>query len=122
MEIIVSLKFLSPEEGGRKRKFILTNIYRPHFVSSIDLFDIETNVITYQEDDHYMGVDFPFSYRIVEPNVAYEETVRLVYYPEVDYTSLITGSYFTVREGGRVVAFGEVVLGIEAAQEFETEH
>lgn len=36
-------------------------------------------------------------------------TMGLVYYPVVDYSALVQGAVFTIREGPRIVGHGRVV-------------
>jgi hypothetical protein len=47
--------------------------------------------------------------RVLELGQRYEVDLALVYHPHVSYDTVIKGATFTVREDGRVVAFGEVL-------------
>jgi translation elongation factor EF-Tu-like GTPase len=95
VEIEVEIAFLSEAEGGRRRPPELTvpTTYRPHL--SV-------------RDGQLLGVTFLRAPVRPEPQTLFVATVGLVY-PEVDYSSLVVGTEFTVVEGARVVARGRVV-------------
>lgn len=94
-KIEVEMTFLAKEEGGRERPPILTTptMYRPHLVVG---------------NGKYLGVIFLTAPEFVEPHQSFAATLGLVYYPNVDYSALVPGAEFTVREGTRVVGRGRV--------------
>jgi hypothetical protein len=55
-----------------------------------------------------LGVTFTGDGQELSVGVEHSVTLLLVYFPDVDYTGLIPGATFTIREGGKVVGFGEV--------------
>lgn len=101
--------FLPPEEGGRSQP--LSSLqgcqYRPHLVVG----DPGQGLAIVTEDnvllEHYLGVAFfdGEGFRWGEPLLA--ELVLM--YEGVDYSALAQGATFTIREGGRIVGYGEAV-------------
>lgn len=94
-QIEVELTFLTEAEGGRKQPPILTPpyLYRPHIVGT---------------DGVYHAIIFETAPAVVQPQVPFSATLSLVYYPKDDYALFVQGADFTVREGARVVARGQV--------------
>jgi hypothetical protein len=94
--VSADITFLAPAEGGRTQlPDIFVGAYRPHLV-------VEPG------DGEYLGVQFisgPASYC---GGVPARFTLELMY-PQVDYSPLVAGAAFTVREGNKVVARGTVV-------------
>jgi len=95
-KIEVEMTFLSKEEGGRQHPPALTtpSSYRPHVVV---------------ENGEYLGVLFLSAPEFVLANSAFSATLGLLYYPQVDYSPLVPGAEFTVREGLHVVGRGRVI-------------
>ncbi len=97
------------EEGGRSQPaFDLPN-YRPHIVVG----DPAQRGALLAEDgrtseEDYLGVNFTGSGAVLTLGQQFEVELELAYFPEVDYSGLKHGATFTLREGGRVVGYGEV--------------
>lgn len=92
-------------EGGRHSPF--WENYRPHLVPS--------------SKEEWLGV---IAVNLPEEDAVYPATSRvvdfdLVYYPQVDYSDLQTGSAFDIREGPRVVGTGTVIEWIERTTKSE---
>jgi len=94
--IDVEMTFLTKAEGGREQPPILTtpSMYRPHLVVG---------------DGEYLGVIFLSAPERVQAQSPFTATLGLVYHPSVDYSPLVSGAEFTVREGPRLVARGRVL-------------
>jgi len=107
--IRVSLTFLTAEEGGRTTSTADSPLYRPHLVVG----DPHQRVPLHDDQgmcsENYLGVQFMGSGRELLLGVAYEVQLRLVFHPSLDYSQLVVGSTFTVREAGRVVGSGVVL-------------
>lgn len=97
----VTIRLFSTEEGGRKSPVDLnSHQYRPHF--------------RLLEDDELLGVEFiQGSHAPVQPGESACAIVRLLYYPEVNYSKLIEGTEFNIVEGPRVVGHGKVIRRCE---------
>lgn len=95
-KIEVEMAFLSKAEGGRERPPVLTTptMYRPHLVVG---------------SGQHLGVIFLTAPEFVDPHQSFVATLGLVYYPDIDYSALVPGAEFTVREGARVVGQGRVI-------------
>ncbi len=76
-----------------------TGTYRPHLVINSPE-DIE---------EHYMGVAFVGGVDRLDAGQCAEVQLALVYFPNIDYTSLQNGVVFCVREGARTVGHGAVI-------------
>lgn len=109
--ITAEIVFLAPEDGGRVQlpEFGLSSRYMPHLV--VQSRDIRRSVVDAdgvgRED--YLGVAFvagPLQFQFGE---SAEFELQLMYHPSAAYEALQVGATFTVREGGRVVAYGEVL-------------
>ena len=70
--------------------------YRPHLVLDDDV------------NRDYLGVQFVACADTVDFGVALQLSVQLLY-DGVDYSGLVPGSAFTIREGARTVGTGHVV-------------
>jgi hypothetical protein len=102
-QIEAEIVFLPPAEGGRRT---LPEVgYAPHLVlQDREVRAAELNAI------YMLGVRvlaLPSDLALGEPG---RLALELMYYPGVDYSRVVPGETFTVREGPRVVAHG-VVLG-----------
>ncbi len=109
-EISCQVTFLSTDEGGRTQPVNLSGgTYRPHLVVG----NPDQRHAIYRDGnigtEHYLGVQFKTTDIICEPGEPYVVDLQLMYYPRVDYSSLIVDAEFTIREGGRVVGFGRVM-------------
>ena len=82
-----------------------TGAYRPHLVISG----------SGDAEEHYMGVAFVGGVERLDAGQCAEVQLALVYFPNVDYTSLQPGVVFCVREGRRTVGYGTVMSNIALA-------
>lgn len=101
--------FLTTAEGGRRTVPGLCREYRPHIVvQSPDVRHAE-----YDEHghgcEHYLGVCFLATDHVCKLGNPVEVTMELMYHPHVDYSEVLSGSTFTIREGGKIVGFGTVL-------------
>jgi len=110
--IIAEIIMLPQADGGRSRGINIDNNarYMPHLVvddRSNRTAKTEVNgVLT----EHYMGVLFEPAQSSTDPlSGSGRYPLRLMYHPNVDYNSLLAGTTFTVREGGRIVGHGIVI-------------
>ena len=113
--IKAKITFLSEKEVGRPQmpEVNKTSRYMPHLV--VQDSDIRNAIIRNTKlhpnelIEEYLGVAFVSG---PTPIISDKEGVyelALMYYPKVSYEKLIKGVTFTVREGARVVGFGEVI-------------
>lgn len=100
--------FLPESEGGRRSAPAFTTIYRPHVVvgNPTQRKAIIKNRMLQEE---YLGVVFLSGQSPFEFNKPLFVQLGLMYYPNVDYSQLVLGATFTIREGGNIVGYGEVV-------------
>ena len=104
------MTFLPPSEGGRTTPPVLasgTGTYRPHIVIG-DPTQRKAITVGNEITETYLGVVFqsgPENVRFGEP---LEANALLMYYPNPEYDSVVPGATFTVREGARVVGYGQV--------------
>ncbi len=59
--------------------------------------------------ENYMGVSFLPRLESVSPGEPFTAELALMYYPNVDYSELVPGATFTIREGGKIVGTGKVL-------------
>ncbi len=103
-----SVTFIAAVDGGRETMPYLNTepYYRPHIVVQ----DPTIRHAAYDDagmgNEQYMGVEFVDGPEDADFNVPLGCTLRFMYHPRVDYSTAIAGATFTVREGGRVVAYG----------------
>lgn len=93
--VSTEVTFLSQSDGGRRSVPPLPwGSYMPHAV-----------VVGTSE---YLGVRFVDG---PQPRVSVPDifVLSLMHHPRVDYSALIPGAQFTLREGGTIVATGRVV-------------
>lgn len=107
--IMAKITFLSPEEGGRSQPAFNFPNYRPHVVVG----DPAQRKAVFAEDgrtvdENYLGVNFMGSGTVMTLGHECEVELELVYFPHVDYSELKRGATFTIREGAKVVGYGEV--------------
>ena len=109
----VRLTLLTKDEGGRDTPVYDNSGYRPHIV--IGDPDQRTPIIGQKGKviEDYLGVCFLGNGRVLELGHQYDVEVALIYYPGVSYDAIVKGVTFTVREGWRVIAFGEVLSNPE---------
>lgn len=104
-----TLTFIPPGEGGRSQlKMKLTRLaYRPHIViwnpAQREAIVGQGNVLL----ETYLGVAFAMGPEYIEPDVPCHGHMML-YWPAVNYNSVVPGATFTLLEEGRVVGLGEV--------------
>ena len=104
--------FLLPEEGGRPTPVRDAWGYRPHLVVG-DPSQRKAIVTAGREcTESYLGVGFDGNGALLVAGQPHTVTLSLIYFPDVDYSALVAGATFTIREGGFVVGFGHVVEGI----------
>lgn len=103
---------LPQADGGRSRGINIDNYarYMPHLVvddRSNRTAKTDANGVS---TEHYMGVVFEPAQSLTDPSTGSGRyPLRLMYHPNVDYNSLLVGTTFTVREGGRIVGHGIVI-------------
>lgn len=66
---------------------------------------ISGNTIT----ECYLGVLVADAPDEIPPGGTVEVTLRLIYWPKRGYEELVPGATFTVREGPKIVGFGQVL-------------
>ena len=108
--IEAALTFLRPSEGGRPQLNMSLSglVYRPHIVIGNPAQRKAVVGPGNELLEPYYGVAFAAGPKHVEPDVPCQVRMMLVYWPEVTYDPVVPGATFTLREGGRVVGFGEV--------------
>ena len=110
VRIQAKVTFLTEHEGGRKRPAWNFDKYRPHVVVG----DPEQRRTPLAEDgrtatETYLGVCFDGDGEEMLPGKQYVVSLVLPYYGTVEYSDLVSGATFTIREGHRIVGFGEVL-------------
>ena len=110
-ELKVKVKFFSVENGGRQQlpeDLLAIGTYRPHFVVG----DPEQQEAIVDKNntsqENYLGVVFISQVGALKEGKEIEAVVTAVY-PEVDYSSLVSGATFTIREGQNIVGNGKVM-------------
>ena len=110
-ELRVKVKFYSEENGGRNQlpeDLLSVGTYRPHFVVG----DPEQKKAIVNENnvgqEVYLGVSFSSQEGALKPEHEINAVVSTIY-PDVDYSALVTGATFTIREGQKVVGNGKVL-------------
>ena len=96
--IRVSVTFLDRESGGREQPPFDGPFYRPHLVVGDPglrsaLYDANGHAA-----EHYLGVQFMGDGKQLVPGIAHDVVLKLCYLGSVDYSSLVEGATFTVRE------------------------
>ena len=102
------LTVLTRSEGGRRSPFPDHTDYRPHIVVGDPRQRVTTVGPDGKSTEQYLGINFMGCGRVLMPGQEHEVEFALVYHPRVDYSEVVKGATFTVREGGRVVAFGQI--------------
>ena len=105
--IDAELTLLRTDDGGRHSPVYAG--YRPHVVvgdpTQREASVRDGDVLT----EEYLGVTFLDGPEVIQPSDSCMVTMSLMYYPNVDYSGLLPGRTFTLREGGRIVGFGRVI-------------
>jgi hypothetical protein len=110
--IVAIVNFLLPEQGGRQTPVYDAPGYRPHLVVG------ETNqriaVVTGDREwtESFLGVQFTGNGTLLAAGEPHTVQLALPYFPGVDYSGLLAGVTFTIREGPFVVGFGHIVEGL----------
>ena len=99
--ISVIVTFLKPEDGGRQLPVIDSRQYMPHLVVG------DAGQRAESEED-YLGVRFTGDGRQLPAGHEHQLVLELMY-PGVDYSRLVKGARFTIREGSKIVGFGRVM-------------
>lgn len=110
--ISASITFLTPQEGGRSQNAYDSSHYRPHIVIGDPNQRVAVVDGTGVATEKYLGVQFTGDNRVLPAGSDHQVTLRLIYFPEVDYSAVISGATFTIREGGAIVGFGRVIRGL----------
>lgn len=106
--ILAEVVFFPPPAGRAKPPVELSSgKYMPHFV--VGPFD-PTRLA--RPDDDYLGVVFLSGPDAIEADKPVEVMLGLLY-DQVDYSKLISGTEFTIREGGKSVGRGRVIRGLD---------
>ncbi len=110
VQIAANVTFLTNEQGGREYPAWNSHTYRPHVVVG----DPAQRQVKTAEDGRtltelYLGVCFDGDGHEMKQGIEHEVKLLLAYYPAVEYEILVPGATFTIREGGSVVGFGEVM-------------
>jgi len=107
-KIEAEVTLLHEAEGGRKGPLILAQSkmpYRPHLLVGDP--DQRKEITNAEETKNYLGVAFLSGPEIANPGTSFISTMLLIY-PEVDYSALVPGATFSIREGWRMVGYGRV--------------
>lgn len=110
-ELKVKVKFFSAKNGGRRllpEDLLSIGTYRPHFVvgdpDQKEAIVDENNI----SQENYLGVAFISQVGELKAENEVEAVIATVY-PDVDYSSLVSGTTFTIREGKNIVGNGVVM-------------
>ncbi len=107
--IEAEVTFLPESEGGRKEPPLSLSggSYRPHIVVG-DPNQRQAITVGNVSQETYLGVAFLSGPEQVNPGESYSAELALIFWPHPAYDSLIPGSTYTIREGARVVDYGQV--------------
>lgn len=104
--VTAEIVFLTEAEGGRRLPADVG--YRPHLV----IQDRSVRSRTVDErgwgNEEYLGIIFTAWPGGYVNGASGEFQMELWYHPRVDYTKVIPGATFTIREGGRIVGHGVI--------------
>lgn len=110
-EMKVIVKFFAENNGGRVQlpeDLLSVGTYRPHFVvGNPDQIKALLNKNNIGNED-YLGVVFTSQKGALKEEKEIEALVTTLY-PEVDYSGLVSGATFTIREGQKIVGNGKVI-------------
>jgi hypothetical protein len=102
--------FIPSAEGGRETPPILVweaDSYRPHIVVG-DPKQRRAVTIGNRIQETYLGMVFLSGPEVVAFSEPILVEMGLLYYPNPMYDVLVPGATFTIREGPKVVGYGEV--------------
>jgi len=105
------ITFIPELEGGRATPPLLVwsdGSYRPHIVIG-DPNQRRAVMVGNEIQETYLGILFKSGPTSVEFNESICAKFYLLYYPHVAYESVVPGATFTIREGARIVGFGQVM-------------
>jgi len=110
--ITADVVFVPPEQGGRAEppQDLNSGAYRPHLHVE-KLRQGEWNPEETNDASDYLGVSFTGGPKATECAELYRVRLALPY--GVDYSALVKGCTFTIREGSTAVGFGVVIEGIQ---------
>ncbi len=89
--------------------------YRPHIVigdpdaREMRKAVLESIQVIHEGDGQYLGVAFSDVDREPVENEKLQCEVAYMYFPNVTYRQAVKGAKFTLREGARIVGFGEIL-------------
>lgn len=108
--IKAKIKFLSVKEGGRNNLPLFNEVgaYRPHLTMQ-DPSNRTKMVKADDPNEDYLGVAFLKGPLNVKPDEENIFELSLAYWPEIKYKNLVKDAFFAIREGDRIVGFGQVV-------------
>lgn len=109
--ILALVVFRNAQDGGKQQPAWDSNKYRPHIViGDRDQTDpvVGGDGRTLIED--YLPVVFSGDGQVMEFDKEWPVELRL-WHPGADYSGLVTGTTFTIREAGHIVGSGKVVDG-----------
>ena len=86
----------------------LSGTYRPHIVIQAPTVRRATTGADGLGNEKYLGVQFFGGTNDGEFGVSHECSMVFTHHQRVDYSGATPASTFTVREGSRVVGFGEI--------------
>ena len=114
--VLAVVNFLLPGEGGRSTPVCDAPEYRPHLVVGDP--SQRTAVVTANREltESHLGVRFTGSSRMLAAGEPHTVILERPYFPGVDYSALVAGAMFTIREGPNVIGFGHIVQGLPNTQ------
>jgi len=110
--IEAEVTFLPESEGGRATPPVSLSAdsrgsYRPHIVVG-DPNQRQAILIGNEIQETYLAVAFVSGSEHVEFSKPYLVELAMIYNPHPAYESLFPGATFTIREGAKVVGYGQV--------------
>jgi len=105
--IIAEVVMLAPEDGGRQT--LVDEGYVPHVVVQDRAVRHATVDDRGQGNEKYLGVRLILCDGLSAAGVSSELKFELMYWPQVDYSKVVPGASFTIREGARIVGHGVVL-------------
>jgi translation elongation factor EF-Tu-like GTPase len=101
---------LAQEDGGRKYPLVRTerSHYRPHIVlGSPD--QRKAIVVGRNLVESYLGVEVLHDQELIRPGERARVSMRLAFWPAPEYSKVVPGATFTIREGGHIVGYGTIL-------------
>jgi hypothetical protein len=105
--IVAEVVMLATEDGGRKS--LAGEGYVPHVVIQDRAIRHATVDDRGQGNEEYLGVRLIVCDGLSVAGVSSEHKFELMYWPQVDYSKVVPGASFTIREGARIVGHGVVL-------------